>query len=81
MLSRCLLIVCLLLTACEHSKPLLVPSTKPSLDQSLAQPCRPITLPAAADFDVWLDWVISDVLRAYGECASRHKAVVEAWPK
>lgn len=74
-------IACLMLTACTHSAPLLAPSTKPSLDQSLAQPCRPITLPAAADFDVWLDWVVSDVLRAYGECASRHKAVVEAWPK
>jgi hypothetical protein len=34
-----------------------------------------------ADYDAWQEWVQSEVLKAYGDCAARHAATVRAWPK
>lgn len=75
-----LLIAALILSGCAPSTPLLIPSTKPELDASLAKPCRELSKPQA-DYDAWLNWLLDDVLPAYGECASRHRKTVEAWPK
>jgi hypothetical protein len=32
------------------------------------------------DYDEWQNWVQDVLLRAYGECAARHRMTVEAWP-
>lgn len=37
-------------------------------------------IPEAADFDVWQEWVMNDLLRALGDCAARHAQTVKAWP-
>lgn len=47
----------------------------------MAKPCGPLTKPAAVDYDAWQEWIQDVVLRAYGDCAARHAATVEAWPK
>lgn len=57
------------------------PSPVPPLDAKLAEPCATLTAPEVLDFDVWMLWVQGEVLRAYGECAVRHRATVAAWPK
>ncbi|WP_428852759.1 hypothetical protein [Imbroritus primus] len=56
------------------------PSRPPPLDSALAAPCVVPDAPEAADYDVWQDW-IAKVLGALGDCAARHRKVVEAWPK
>jgi hypothetical protein len=38
-------------------------------------------MPAEADYDVWQEWMQDVVLRAYGDCASRHAATVKSWPR
>lgn len=81
MLNHCLLIVALMLPACKTLEPQLKPQIVPPLDASLAQPCRELKEPERDDYDVWLEWIVNDVLRAYGDCASRHAATVNAWPK
>ena len=76
-----LLIAVLLMSACASSPPLLTPPTKPPLDSKLAEPCATLTAPEVADYDVMQEWVQDKLLRAYGECAGRHRAAIEAWPK
>ena len=34
----------------------------------------------AADYDAWQAWMMGPVLRALGDCATRHRKTVEAWP-
>jgi hypothetical protein len=34
-----------------------------------------------ADYDAWQKWIETDVFGALGDCAIRHQAVVDAWPK
>lgn len=77
----CLLIASLLLSACAVSPPLLTPPTRPPLDSKLAEPCATLEAPDAADYDVIQEWVQDKLLRSYGECAGRHRAAIEAWPK
>ena len=57
------------------------PSKPPPLDSALAAPCRIPDAPAAADYDAWQEWVMGDVLKALGECAAKHRKIVEAWPQ
>lgn len=56
------------------------PSKVPALDSALAAPCSVLAAPDALDFDVWQAWMV-EVLREYGACATRHRAIVNAWPK
>lgn len=79
----CLLVAALMLTGCETSRTLYVPRAVPPLDSGLAAPCPEIPDPpqAPASYDDWQVWVQDQVLVAYGVCAARHRAVVEAWPK
>ncbi|WP_416046732.1 hypothetical protein [Cupriavidus basilensis] len=50
-------------------------------DSALAAPCVVPDAPAVADYDAWQEWVMGPVLGALGDCAARHWATVEAWPK
>lgn len=58
----------------------MLPSKPPPLDSVLAAPCRVPDAPAVADYDVWQEWVMKDLLGALGECAARHRKAVESWP-
>ena len=76
----CLLIASLILSGCSLSRqPLERPI--PPLDAALAQPCPMLSEPGGASYDVWQDWLQSEVLKAYGDCSARHAATVKAWPK
>ncbi len=83
--NLCLWIVLQILAACaafeKPSAPPMQPSKVPALDRELATPCKELTAPDALDFDVWMTWVQDEVLRAYGECAIRHRRTIDAWPK
>lgn len=56
------------------------PSPVPPLASELAAPCVALTPPEVLDFDVWQEWM-NGVLRDYGDCAARHRATVNSWPK
>jgi hypothetical protein len=75
-----LLAAVLMISGCGTSKPLLMPQTRPLLDTELAKPCKVISKPDLADYDVWQSWAL-DLLEAYGQCAARHMKTVDAWPK
>lgn len=83
MLNRllCLLAAALILSACNHLTPQQPPLTKPLLESQLAEPCKKNGLPATADYDDWQTWVETVVLPNYADCAIRHNATVDAWPK
>ena len=78
--SHCLPVACLILQGCTH---LQAPSQRqiPPLDATLAQPCQPIPEFQGGDYDMFQAWVQDPLLRLYAECAGKHKATVEAWPK
>jgi hypothetical protein len=76
----CLTAVVLTLYGCAHSKPPL-PRPIPPLDQSLAQPCPSIPDPGAPSYDAWQEWIQGVVLPSYADCAARHAATVNAWPR
>ncbi|MNY50060.1 hypothetical protein D3C86_1855370 [compost metagenome] len=81
MLRSCLLIAALTLAGCASCPtPSTLPSKPPPLDSALAAPCTVPDAPAVADYDLWQDWVMKDLLGAMGECAARHRKTVEAWP-
>jgi len=40
-----------------------------------------LTEPPPASYDLWQDWMQSEVLKKYGLCAARHAATVAAWPQ
>ena len=63
-----------MLTACASS---VQPSTMPQIPASLRQPCPPLTHPADGTGAAVLRWS-ADTALAYRECASRHRALVEA---
>jgi hypothetical protein len=77
--NPCLLIAVLILSGCSLSQKL-SERPIPLLDASLAQPCPPLSNPGEASYDAWQDWIQSEVLKSYGECAARHAATVKAWP-
>lgn len=79
----CLLAVALILTGCGASPTLYVPRVVPPLDSGLAAPCEEISDPPQnpRDYDEWQIWIQDVVLVAYGVCAARHRATVEAWPE
>ncbi|MFY3697385.1 hypothetical protein ACOTD6_07105 [Achromobacter xylosoxidans] len=55
----------------------------PPLDSGLAAPCPEIPDPpqSPASYDDWQVWMQDQVLVAYGVCAARHRAAIEAWPR
>jgi len=79
----CLLVDGLMLSGCGTSQTLYVRRAVPPLDSGLATPCPELPDPPQdpADYDEWQIWLQDNVLVAYGECAARHRATVEAWPK
>jgi len=79
MRNLCLLVACLMLTACATSTQQSKPPTKASLDSALAAPCPAVERPGADDYDAWQAWAI-ELLRQYAECAARHAKTVQAWP-
>jgi hypothetical protein len=78
-LSQFLLIVSLLLmlSACSNAASI---APTPVLQANLAQPCPQIAPKPSRLVDperlVWEEQIISQ----YGDCASRHRLTVEAWP-
>ena len=74
-----LLIAVLILTACASSR---MPSQPPipPLDSSLAADCKALPEPPKGDYDDLTDWMV-DVVGMYGECAARHKSVVDLWER
>ena len=83
MLSKailCLLAASLMTGGCARlSRP--SPPPIPPLSPSLARPCPMLTEPPPASYDLWQDWMQSEVLKKYGLCAARHAATVAAWPQ
>lgn len=79
MQNLCLLVACLMLTACATSTPQSKPPTKASLDSALAVPCPEVVSPAAADFGAWQEWAIR-LLAQYADCAAHHAKTAQAWP-
>jgi hypothetical protein len=70
------------LTGCAHSLPPSPPPTPtPPLDSKLAADCAALVSPGELNYDAWQEWVQNTVLRSYGDCAARHHATVQAWPK
>lgn len=80
MRNLCLLVACLMLTACATSTPQSKPPTKASLDSALAAPCPVVERPAASDYDAWQEWM-NELLSQYATCAGRHAKTVQAWSK
>lgn len=81
MRSLSLLIAVLTISGCASCPtPSKQPSKPPPLDSALAQPCRIPDAPDVADYDIWQNWAMKDVLGALGECAAKHRKTVEAWP-
>ena len=74
--ALCLLSAVLILTGCVSSKMLSIQPTIPPLDSSLAADCPPLSEPPDGDYDELISWMV-DVIGLYGECAARHKAIVE----
>jgi hypothetical protein len=76
-----LLLLCsaLTLTACASWAP---PSTTapPPPPPDLAQMCPPLARPADGTAAALLTWGV-ETARAYNQCAARHRALVEAWPR
>ena len=79
-LSLCLLIALLTLSGCAGLKSQSKQQTEPSLDVSLARPCVELTVPDDT-FDAWQEWVQTELLPAYTDCAIRHRMTAEAWMK
>jgi len=71
--------LCLLtLTACSKAR---VTVQTPPLPASLSQPCQALApLPDPMIDPARLIWEL-DAINAYADCAARHRATVEAWPK
>lgn len=53
----------------------------PELDSALAAPCEIPAAPAAADYDAWQAWIEGPMIRAFSDCAIRHRETVAAWPR
>lgn len=68
----------LLLPAC--SKTVSVAQTPP-LQANLAQPCQSLLAPPQPLIDpARIEWE-AELLTAYADCAARHLATVNSWPK
>lgn len=72
-----LLTVVLMLTACASS-PMPSQPQIPPLDSSLAADCKALPEPSDGDYDDLTGWMV-DVVGMYGECAAKHKSVVDLW--
>lgn len=75
--ALCLLAAVLTLAGCSTSTK---PAAWPILPANLAQPCPPVP---EVTSDSWDDFARSYIALAaqYGQCAARHRATTEAWPK
>ncbi len=56
------------------------PSDLPEIPANLATPCPPLQQIDSGDAGSLLKWGVVSV-KQYAECQSRHKRLVEAWPK
>jgi hypothetical protein len=52
------------------------PLPKPSIDQTLTQPCSELPTPTAKNKSTHLLWK-KNLILLYGECRARHNALVE----
>jgi hypothetical protein len=77
---RGLLVLCsaLMLTACASWAPRSTTALPPPPD--LAQSCPPLARPADGTAAAMLTWG-TNTARAYNQCAARHGALVQAWPR
>lgn len=57
------------------------PARYPELDSALAAPCALPAGPALPDYDEWQAWVEGPLMRAFADCAIRHRETVAAWPR
>ena len=76
--SSGVIVLALLMTGCASLNP---PSQEPTeIPPSLATPCQP--LPSLNDGTAAsvLRW-IAGASEIYAECSSRHRALVQAWPR
>lgn len=67
------------LGACSH-KAFWTP-TVPRLAPNLAAPCPPLNTPPDPLLDPERGLWEQDTVAKYGDCASKHRNTVEAWPK
>lgn len=78
--SRFLLSASLLLVSSACSKqPLATPT--PVLEANLSADCPPLPNPPIPFLDPERSLWAETVIAMYGDCAGRHHATVEAWPK
>ena len=76
--SSTAIVLALTMTACAAPKQ---PSPPPTaLQASLRQPCPPLPVLPDGTAATALRW-IGQASKLYGECASRHRETVEAWPR
>ncbi|MDH1299530.1 hypothetical protein [Achromobacter sp. GD03932] len=73
----CLLAAALTMTGCSTSMKL---AAWPTLPANLAQPCRPVPEVTSDSWDDFARSYIAMVVQ-YGDCAARHRPIVEAWPR
>ena len=67
----------LMLTACASCPQPLAPKPPPA---NLRTPCPDLVAPADGTGATLLPWSIATVMQ-YRECQSRHRRLLEAWPK
>lgn len=53
---------------------------RPQPDTKLAEACRAINKPDAADYDIWLPWAL-DLIEEYDVRAAKHAKTVHAWQR
>ena len=75
--ALCLLVAVLTLTGCSASTK---PAAWPILPANLGQACPPIPEVTSDSWDDFARSYMALVLQ-YGECAARHGAIVDGWPK
>lgn len=80
-MRRCWAISALIavLAGCQ-AMPQPISAPRAPLTPELAAPCTLPAPPDLADYDVTDRWMLA-VLDAWADCARRHRAVVEAWPR
>ena len=67
-----------ILSACSTLQPI---KQMPRPPANLVQPCQQLTQPPAPLVDpARAQWEV-DVLYAYADCAAKHRALAEAWPR
>lgn len=81
MRQRLILSALLLLSLGACSPRVFWTPTVPRLAANLAAPCPPLPLPPEPLTDPDRGFWEADMIAKYGDCAARHRATVDAWPK